>query len=132
MVGCEVCPLARQTRLPFRHSTSKSICNFQLLHIDVWGPYKTEKFDGMRYFLTIVDDYSMWTWNFLLRLKSDMITVLKQFFMKMETQFDTKIKRLRSDNGTEFFNHYCKDFFNTCGVFHESSCPYTPHQNGVF
>ncbi|XP_069145708.1 uncharacterized protein [Solanum lycopersicum] len=32
---CEVCPLARQTRLPFPNSTSRSTNIFQLVHLDV-------------------------------------------------------------------------------------------------
>lgn len=128
---CEVCPLARQTRLPFPHSISKSSCIFQLVHLDVWGPYKLETYDGMRYFLTIVDDYSRCPWTFLMRLKSDVISLLKNFFVEVETQFDTKIKKVRSDNGSEFFNHNCNDLFKLHGVVHESTCPYTPQQHGV-
>ena len=90
---CDVCPLARQTRLPFPHSTSSSTCIFQLLHMDVWGPYRVETYDGMRYFLTIVDDYSRWTWTFLMRLKSDVVSLLKQFVVEIETQFDKRIKK---------------------------------------
>ena len=46
----------------------------------------------MRYFLTIVDDYSRWTWTFLMRLKSDVVSLLKQV-VEIETQFDKKIKK---------------------------------------
>lgn len=129
--NCEICSLARQTRLPFPHSVSRSTSSFQLLHVDVWGPYKWETFDGMRYFLTIADDYSRWTWIFLMRLKSDVLMLLKHFFVEVETQFGQKVKKLRSDNGGEFFNHACKELFQQNGVIHESSCPYTPQQNGV-
>ena len=85
----------------------------------------------MRYFLTIVDDYSRWTWTFLMRLKSDVVSLLKQFVVEIETQFDKRIKRIRSDNGTEFFNTNCDDLFKLHGIIHESSCAYTPQQNGV-
>ena len=74
---CAISPFSRQTRLSFPHSTSSSTCIFQLLHMDVWGPYRVETYDGMRYFLTIVDDYSRWTWTFLMRLKSDVVSFLK-------------------------------------------------------
>ncbi|GJX91975.1 ribonuclease H-like domain-containing protein [Tanacetum coccineum] len=30
----------------------------QLIHLDVWGPYRVVSREGFRYFLTIVDDYS--------------------------------------------------------------------------
>ncbi|KAL3353831.1 hypothetical protein AABB24_018482, partial [Solanum stoloniferum] len=129
--NCEVCPLARQTRLPFPHSMSRSTSSFQLLHIDVWGPYKWETFDGMRYFLTIVDDHTRWTWFFLMRLKSDVLMLLKNFFNEVETQFGKKVQRLRSDNGGEFYSHACTELFQHYGIVHESSCPYTPQQNGV-
>ena len=35
---CQICPQARQTRLPFPKSLFKSKKCFELLHIDVWGP----------------------------------------------------------------------------------------------
>ena len=38
---CQVCHYARQTRLPFPHSSIKTTKAFQLIHLDVWGPYKT-------------------------------------------------------------------------------------------
>lgn len=36
---CEACIRAKQIRLPFSSSTSKIACCFELVHIDVWGPY---------------------------------------------------------------------------------------------
>lgn len=48
--NCEIYPLARQTSLSFPHSSSKTTCSFQLNHMDVWGPYKVETHDRMRYF----------------------------------------------------------------------------------
>nr|XP_016456392.1 PREDICTED: uncharacterized protein LOC107780381 [Nicotiana tabacum] len=40
--SCTICPLARHTRLPFHNSTSRSSDIFELLHVDVWGPYNNE------------------------------------------------------------------------------------------
>ena len=37
---CQICPLAKQTRHSFPTSLIKSTRNFQLLHIDLWGPYR--------------------------------------------------------------------------------------------
>ncbi|XP_070012961.1 uncharacterized protein LOC142176278 [Nicotiana tabacum] len=52
----------------------------------------------------IVDDYTRWTWNFLLRLKSDVVFILKNFLAMVKTQFGKSVKMFRSDNGSEFFN----------------------------
>ena len=66
-VICHICPKARQTRKPFSISTIRSTRCFELLHIDVWGPYKVLTHDKCSMFLTIVDDYSRHTWIFLLK-----------------------------------------------------------------
>ncbi|KAH0675256.1 hypothetical protein KY285_023057 [Solanum tuberosum] len=58
---CDICPMARQTRLPFKYSTTRSTACFELIHLDVWGPYKVTTYNGMNYFLTLVDAYSRWT-----------------------------------------------------------------------
>lgn len=76
---CNVCPCAKQTRIPFPISTSKSFACFDLLHMDLWGPYKTPTYDGCKYFLIIVDDMSRYTWIFLLKLKSDVVLSLNSY-----------------------------------------------------
>jgi transposase InsO family protein len=42
-----------------------------------------------------------------------------------------RIKKIRSDNGTEFKNSQIKGFLEEEGIKHEFSSPYTPQQNGV-
>ena len=74
---CNICPLARQVRLPFHNSSFRSLQCFDLVHMDVWGPYKITTHNKMKFFLTLVDDYSRWTWIYLMHLKSDVSTILK-------------------------------------------------------
>ncbi|XP_010419216.1 PREDICTED: uncharacterized protein LOC104704906 [Camelina sativa] len=82
----------------------------------------------LKYFLTIVDDHSRATWVYLLRNKSEAITVLPGFVSMVETQFDTKIKAVRSDNAPEF--NFTK-FYREKGIVSYHSCPETPQQNSV-
>ncbi|KAJ0764103.1 putative RNA-directed DNA polymerase [Helianthus annuus] len=49
----------------------------------------------------------------------------------MLTQFEKKIKIIRSDNGTEFVNNQMNLFCKSKGILHQTSCAYTPQQNGV-
>ena len=56
--SCDVCPKARQSRLPFPTSEITTKNCFDLIHIDTWGPYKVSTYNNYRYFLTIVDDFS--------------------------------------------------------------------------
>jgi len=53
-------------------------------------------------FLTIVDDYSRYTWIFPLKQKSEVVKILEDFVVFIQTQFETIIKVIRSDNRTEY------------------------------
>ena len=76
---CHVCHLAKQKRLMFPISNATSVAPFNLLHIDVWGPFYVPTFEGFRYFLTIVDDHSRATWVYLMKLKSDVLFFIPEF-----------------------------------------------------
>ncbi|CAM8888286.1 unnamed protein product [Rhodiola kirilowii] len=128
---CDICPLAKQTRLQFPNSTTHSTHIFELVHGDIWGPFHTPTFSGARYFLTLVDDFSRTTWTFLLRAKHEAAAVILQFFRMVNNQFDCKIKFFRTDNGAEFFSNTVTQFLTQEGCIHQSSCVYTPQQNGI-
>jgi transposase InsO family protein len=48
-----------------------------------------------------------------------------------QNEFDLRIKKIRSDNGTEFKNSQIEGFLKEEDIKHEFSSPYTPQQNGV-
>ncbi|CAB79159.1 LTR retrotransposon like protein [Arabidopsis thaliana] len=125
---CDTCMRAKQTRDTFPLRDNRSMDSFQLIHCDVWGPYRTPSYSGARYFLTIVDDYSRGVWVYLMTDKSETQKHLKDFMALVERQFDTEIKTVRSDNGTEFL--CMREYFLHKGIAHETSCVGTPHQNG--
>jgi hypothetical protein len=55
----------------------------------------------------------------------------KEILEKAINEFDAKVKKIRSDNGTEFKNTQVEDFLDEEGTRHEFLAPYTPQQNGV-
>ncbi|CAL9003908.1 unnamed protein product [Prunus brigantina] len=91
---CDVCPLAKQTRLPFSLSSISTNKPFELIHCDIWGPHRLPTSSGARYFLTIVDDYSRFTWLFLMNLKSETQEKIKLFFAYVKTQFHCDIQQV--------------------------------------
>jgi hypothetical protein len=50
---------------------------------------------------------------------------------RAQNEFGLRIKKIRSDNGTEFKNSQIEGFLEEEGIKHEFSSPYTPQQNGV-
>ena len=129
---CLVCSKARQHRLPFPRSQIHSTQIFELIHLDLWGPYRVQTYNGYKYFLTIVDDYSRTTWTHLLAVKSNALPLIKAFVEMAYTQFNAKVKTIRSDNALELgLNKEATTFFMAKGIIHQTSCVATPQQNGV-
>lgn len=73
---CDICPQAKKTKSPFPLNEIKSKRAFELIHVDIWVPYKVTTHNGFKYFLTVVDDFSGGTWTFLLSTKSNAFGVL--------------------------------------------------------
>ncbi|KAL0384763.1 UNVERIFIED_CONTAM: Retrovirus-related Pol polyprotein from transposon RE1 [Sesamum radiatum] len=128
---CDICHIAKQKRLPFPSHDIQSTQVFELIHVDVWGPYRTPTLTKCHYFLTIVDDHSRAVWVFLLQNKTQVFSKLSSFLNSVQTQFHTQVKIVRSDNGSEFVNFSCHDLFQSLGIIHQKSCPHTPQQNGI-
>jgi hypothetical protein len=55
-----------------------------------------------------MDDYSRFTWVFFLQDKSQTQDILKGFLRRAQIEFGLRIKKIRSDNGTEFKNSQIK------------------------
>jgi hypothetical protein len=63
--------------------------------------------------------------------KSQTQETLKRFLRHAQNEFGLRIKKIRSDNGTEFKYSQIEGFHEEEGIKHEFSSPYTPQQNGV-
>ena len=67
----------------------------------------------------------------MLKQKSEVFKVFKQWKALVENQTGKKIKRLRTDNGMEFcsseFDEFCRDE----GIARHQTVHHTPQQNGV-
>jgi hypothetical protein len=58
---------------------------------------------------------------FFLQDKSETQEVLKKFLKMAQNEFDTKVKKIRSDNGTEFKNTQVEDFLDEEGPLYPST-----------
>ncbi|GJR50426.1 ribonuclease H-like domain-containing protein [Tanacetum coccineum] len=128
---CEVYHRTKQTRDPFPLSSHKSKVLGELVHLDLWGPYRIPSREGFKYFLTVVDDYSKAVWVYLIKTKDEVFDIFMSFINFMKNQFDVKIKTVRSDNGIEFVNSKMSKVFSDLGIIHQTSYAYTPQQYGI-
>ncbi|KAF7810456.1 retrovirus-related Pol polyprotein from transposon TNT 1-94 [Senna tora] len=127
---CDVCHEAKQTRLFFPLSDTHAETCFDLLHMDIWGPYKNASLSGAKFMLTIIDDCSRSVWTYLLQNKGQVVGVITTFLRYIKNHFNAKVKYVRTDNGSEFLSSTCQALFTKNGVVHQKSCTYTPQQNG--
>ncbi|KAK8954463.1 hypothetical protein KSP39_PZI002722 [Platanthera zijinensis] len=128
---CDVCELSKHTRSTYVSSTSRATSCFELIHSDVWGPAPIVSFDGFSYFVTFIDDYSRCLWVYLLKRKSDVLSVYTHFTAMIQTQHGKSVHILRSDSGGEYTSRSFDEFLCSEGTLHQFSCPATPEQNGV-
>jgi transposase InsO family protein len=103
----------------------------EMLHMDLFGPIAYISIGSNKYGLVIIDDYSCFIWEFFLHDKSETQEVLKKFLKRDQNEFDAKVKKIRSNNGSEFKNTQVEDYIDQEGIKHEFLALYTPQQNGV-
>jgi hypothetical protein len=63
--------------------------------------------------------------------KSETQGTLKHFLRRAQNEFELKVKKIRSDNGSEFKNLQVEYYLEEEGIKHEFSAPDTPQQNSV-
>jgi transposase InsO family protein len=128
---CGACQAEKEVET---HHHAKNIMTtirpLEMLHMDLFCHIAYISIDGNKYGIVIVDDYSRFTWVFFLQDKSETQEVLKKFLRRVQNEFDVKVKKITSDNSTEFKNTQVEDFLDEEGIKHEFSAPYT-QQNGV-
>ncbi|XP_055824434.1 uncharacterized protein LOC129892954 [Solanum dulcamara] len=97
-----------------------SVPDFDSVYVNV---VPNVKLWHVRFFLTIVDDFSRGTWTFLLSTKSNAFPVLKSFLSMVERQFNVKVKMIRSDNALELGKGTQESaFLASQGILHQLSC----------
>jgi transposase InsO family protein len=57
--------------------------------------------------------------------------IFKSFIKRSENEFDTRVKQVRSDNGSEFKNTRVDELCDDLGIKHQFSAKYTPQSNGL-
>lgn len=130
-IVCQHCATAKSHGLSFPISHSSACNPLHIVHSDVWGSASINSINGFRYYAIFVDDYTRFTWIFPVRCKSELFTHFLTFKRLVENQFSKTIKVLRSDCGGEYLSINMKTFLSHHGIIHQTTCPYTPQQNGI-
>ncbi|CAI7751975.1 unnamed protein product, partial [Closterium sp. NIES-54] len=130
--SCKACMQNKFARFPFPRAEGSAKTPLEVVHLDQVGPMRTEGTGGVLYFLTMVDEWSRFTWARPLSKKSDAAVAIKEDWLPMvERQVMRLMKVLRSDRGGEFLGAEFTKFLKKNGTRHQLTCPGTPQQNGI-
>ncbi|GKC39251.1 retrovirus-related pol polyprotein from transposon TNT 1-94 [Tanacetum coccineum] len=99
--------------------------------MDLCGPIRVASVNGKKYILFIVDDYSRFTWVKCLRSKDEAPDFIIKFLKMIQLRLKVPVRRIKTDNGTEFVNQTLPEYYEKVVISHETSVAHSPQQNGV-
>ena len=106
---CEGCVLNKSHRLPFPKVSNTVYSKMELVVMDITGPMSVETWTGRAYAMVVIEASCRFGVGRLLK-KEEVASTLKDVVAMLERQSGLKLKRMRSDNGTEFINLVVESF----------------------
>ncbi|KAJ9538233.1 hypothetical protein OSB04_030966 [Centaurea solstitialis] len=127
--ACEQGKMTRSSHPPRMDTNCQS--PLDMIHMDLCGPMRVESLAKKKYMLVLVDEFSRFTWLEFLRVKSEAAERIIAFIKRTQVLLGRRVRKIRSDNGTEFRNAKLQSFLEEVGITHNFSAVRTPQQNGV-
>jgi isochorismate hydrolase len=82
--------------LSYPISSSRSSAPLELVFSDVWGPVLNST-GNKTYYVSFIDDFSKFTWIYLLKFKYEVFQRFQEFQKMVERIFDKKIITVQTD-----------------------------------
>nr|KAJ0203942.1 hypothetical protein LSAT_V11C500257960 [Lactuca sativa] len=124
---CKTCMLTKITRQPFKDVVKESKV-LDLIHSDLCDFHATPSLGNKKYVVTFIDDAYRYCYIYLLHSKDEVLDKFKIYKQQVELHKNELIKVLRTDRGGEYYDPF---YFDSIGIIHQTTAPYTPQQNGV-
>lgn len=129
--NCSVCPAGKG-----RHASHPSYEYKRAeeagdrVHVDLTGKLNVTSVSGCNYYLICKDEWSSYVYTYFVKDKSLVALALAKLICDFEADSGKTIKRIHSDNGSEFVNAKTEMLFAREHIVHETTAPHTPQQNG--
>nr|GFB56238.1 zinc finger, CCHC-type [Tanacetum cinerariifolium] len=125
--SCKTCMLTKITRQPFNGVNGESKV-LDLIHSDLCDFHTSPSLGHNKYVITFIDDAYRYCYVYLLHAKHETLDKFKIYKQEVELQRQDLIKVLHIDRGGEYYDPV---YFQSTGIIHQTTAPYTPQQNGV-
>lgn len=127
---CQICDKAKLTKAAtIKVSDENAEQIGEIIHADIVGQMPT----GLQkelFMVTFIDAFTNFFWVIPVKAKSEALQNLEYLVQVIETQFDVKVKNLRTDGGGEFIGDAFEEYIRNKGIIHQLTQRYTPEQNG--
>ncbi|KAI3731774.1 hypothetical protein L1987_62963 [Smallanthus sonchifolius] len=124
---CHTCKLTKITRKPFKDVKRDSKV-LELVHSDLCDFHSTPSLGNKKYVVTYIDDATRYCYVYLVHTKDEALDKFKIYKQEVELLHGDLIKALRTDRGGEYYDPV---YFQSTGIIHQTTAPYTPQQNGI-
>jgi len=129
---CEECLFGKQPGNVFKsHIHMRATKLLHVVYFDVCGPFEVSSLGQNKYFVSFIDEYSRMMWLYMIKAKSDVLTIFKRFKVAIEKHSEKAIKNLMIYGGGEYTSKAFKNFCAKNGIEHEVMTPCTSQHNGL-
>jgi hypothetical protein len=112
-----VCVESKQPRKPHKAAAVRNLAPLELIHSDLCEMNGELTKGGKRYFMTFIDDCTRCCYVYLSKSKDEALHYFKIYKAEVENQLESKIKRLLSDRGGQYFSNDFSEFCAEHGIF---------------
>ncbi|GBO41891.1 Retrovirus-related Pol polyprotein from transposon TNT 1-94 [Araneus ventricosus] len=93
--SCIACNVGKATRTSLKKNyvykrVTKSVLDN--VHMDLWGPASVNSLGGSKYFLSIIDDFSRKIDVFILKSKSEVFSIFKEYLSRVQRELGRNLK----------------------------------------
>nr|KAJ0200300.1 hypothetical protein LSAT_V11C600326060 [Lactuca sativa] len=99
-----------------------------LIHSALCDFHAAPSLGNKKYVVTFIDDASRYCYIYLLHSKDEALDKFKIYKQQVELHKNELIKVLRTNRGGEYYDPV---YFESTGIIHQTTAPYTPQQNDV-
>ncbi|GJS14313.1 retrovirus-related pol polyprotein from transposon TNT 1-94 [Tanacetum coccineum] len=124
---CSACAMGKIKKKRYKpKSKDTNQEKLYLSHMDLCRPMRVASDNGKKYIIVIIDDYSRFTWVKCLRSKDEAPNFIIKFLKMIQVRLKVPVRRIRTDNGTEFVNQTLREYYEKVDISHETSVARSP------
>jgi hypothetical protein len=112
---CVGCALGKTHQKSFPPNLDRANSIGELIHSDLLE-MPMLSYHHSKYVVVILDDYSSCVLVWFIKNKSEVTDIIKQYIKLTLTQFDIKVKCIRTDNGGEYMSTMLSNYFKDHGI----------------